>query len=115
MNRLYHSILLSQNEDGGFCETKKYPKNLIQLFSCFKIFANDYNPISLVYRYREILKYKNDKKHYNINHWIKEPYGLDQSDLWNTWFRILTLAQIEKTYLKNVKWKFHNFIGLGYF
>ena len=113
--KLYNSILLSQNNDGGFCETNKYPKNLIQLLIGVKNYSNDYNLISLVYRLREMVRHFKKEKQYHSNHWSEELYKLEESDLWNTWFRLLTIAQIEKTYIKNVKWNFHKTIGLGYF
>ena len=44
-----------------------------------------------------------------------KPIKLSECDLWSMWFRLLTIAEIEKTLDKKTKWKFHNFPGLGYF
>tara|TARA_B100001175_G_C19495776_1_gene635203 strand:+ start:230 stop:1312 length:1083 start_codon:yes stop_codon:yes gene_type:complete len=113
--KLHNSIILSQNKDGGFCETNRYPKNIIQLYKGAKNYSNDYNFISFFYRLREMVRYLKKEKQYHSNHWSQEAYKLEDSDLWNTWFRLLTIAQIEKKYIKNVKWNFHKTIGLGYF
>jgi len=114
-NKLYNSIISNQNKDGGFCETNKYPRKISQLFKGISNYSNDHNPVSLLYRYKEMIRHLRKADQYQRNHWSKDSYRVEESDLWNTWFRLLTIAQIEKTYLEHTQWNFHKFIGLGYF
>lgn len=114
-HKLYYSIISNQNKDGGFCETNKYPRKICQLFKGISNYNNDRNPVSLLYRYKEMIRHLRKANQYHRNHWTNDTYRLEESDLWNTWFRLLTLAQIEKTYLENTQWNFHKSIGLGHF
>ena len=113
--RLRNAIINQQNEDGGFCETNLYPKNILEFLTSFKCFSKDKNIISLYYRLLDSSKKINKNNQYNINHWSIGKYRLDHSDLWNTWFRTLTIAQIESVYLNDTSWKFQDFVGFGNF
>lgn len=122
LTRLYFAILNDQNQDGGFCESKKKPGSIMSVLSPgnLKFIFTGLDPYLWYYRSRWMLGLARKKREKIIDHWVEKGRAWDQSDLWNTWFRCLTLAEIIKTLdfdtpLSKIEWKFHNTIGLGYF
>lgn len=122
LKRLFFAILKSQNDDGGFCESRKRPSSFsirhVWKYSRF-IFSGN-NPYLWYYRLRGTLYASRRKARIIKTHWTKKGRLWNQSDLWNTWFRCLTLAEIAETInfdnpLKRLNWKFHKHIGLGFF
>ena len=55
-----------------------------------------------------------------VTHWTISHRTWSESDMWDTWFRSLSLAIINvqlnnKNLINNTAYKFHTSIGLGYF
>jgi len=115
----YSSILKEQNDDGGFCESKKIrPRKLLNIAETIKQvialknksmnarFENLYMGITM-------LRTKNDRIH---THWSNYSRGWGESDLWDSWFRVLTLARIETAFNPEVfhGWGFIDYPGIGY-
>lgn len=119
LKKLFFAILGSQNTDGGFCESARInltpsqiPRSIGHVFSIF-------HPLLWYYRNRLLVDALTKGKSIHT-HWTRKGRRWHQSDLWNTWFRCLTLAQISERLevnhpLESMNWKFHDFIGLGFF
>ncbi len=119
--KLRISILENQNMDGGFCESKKVPHSLPEIFLIhnlkYIIFSSD--PWIFIYRLKNVMLHAIRRNRIITNHWTRIGLKWDESDMWNTWFKCLTIAEIETVFNLKQKsfscWNFHNFIGLGYF
>jgi hypothetical protein len=119
--KLFNSIIISQKEDGGFCESRKMQPGLAKLFHPdilrFIVSSRDLNVMYHKFKTIAPIYLFNQRKLFV--HWNKKGCFWDQSDLWNTWFRCLTLAKIENALTINKdqikhKWKFHESIGFGW-
>lgn len=119
---LHSAILGNQNEDGGFCETTKRPSSLVKAltFDSWKFVFSSHNPYLWYFKARQTLNISRKKWDKVYTHWMREGKEWEQSNMWDTWFRCLTIAQIEKTLdveqstVSNI-WTFQSMIGLGYF
>ena len=112
----FNSTIKYQNKDGGFCESNLLSdsclKRLIKLFE-----INHLRPFK--YGFNERLFYSTrliHPKHNRIKtHWTKYSRSWNESDLWDTWFRLLAIARIDKALnLELWNWKFPKYIGLGF-
>jgi hypothetical protein len=120
--RLFNAILDSQNQDGGFCESRQrsqsvvnvlLPRNLRTIFSGYK-------PSVIYWKLRASLSNARTSREKLYTHWTEEGRFWHQSDLWDTWFRCLALAEIDTTLnlepsQDKKNWNFQKCIGLGYF
>lgn len=118
LERTAVAILSEQGVDGGFCESRcirpRTPKNLwhflrhvISAWSQPRLFGERL-------RYTVALQHpKHDLIH---THWSLRGRGWGESDLWDTWFRMLALARIDVALNPDsqLKWGFLNYPGLGY-
>ncbi|WP_320045053.1 hypothetical protein [uncultured Desulfobacter sp.] len=120
LQKLFTIILNEQNYDGGFCDTVKTATSLMDLFQFDKLqfcFLNK-NPLISYFRLYATINAAIKKRKYRCDHWTDKKRFWRNSDLWNTWFRCLTIAQIDSTFNRvngERQWRFHDFIGLGYF
>ncbi len=110
------SILNSQNDDGGFCESlhvrPRSPKNIIRMLS----YPFTYPRPGFVERFRlnlTLLRNKHSRIH---THWSTYSRYWFESDLWDSWFRMLALARIQVSLYPETfsTWGFINFPGIGY-
>jgi hypothetical protein len=120
LEKLLATIMKEQNNDGGFCESTQRPVSWLGLLNAnyLKFICSGLNPYLWYYRLRVMLSYSRKKREKIHAQWTKQGHYWHHSDLWNTWFRCLTVAEIETTLnINNSKsdWKFQNFIGLGFF
>jgi len=121
LQKLLEVICSEQNDDGGFCESVKRPSSLIKTLdrSVVKYCFWRWNPYLWYYRLRSTLNASRKKRECIQDHWTVNGRCWNQSDLWNTWFRCLTIAEIDKilSHADNVesRWNFHKCIGLGHF
>lgn len=110
------TILHDQNKDGGFSESQFIrPRSLSKIKYGIKHVFSARGSLQ-----KERLKYfialllpKND----SINtHWSNYSRQWGESNLWDTWFRLLTLARIDTTIKKEnlQRWGFINFPGIGF-
>ncbi len=115
INTLF-SIINDQNLDGGFCESRILSYSiLLRASSLFSI--SHLRPFN--YGFKERLKYSiyllQGKHNCITTHWTKYSRNWNESDLWDTWFRLLAIARIDVAFGLNLKkWNFPDYIGLGY-
>lgn len=116
--RTAESIIASQNKDGGFCESQNVrPRSLANLWRfALHIFNACENHSAMKERLRYGLALQRIKHNRIHTHWSRYSRRWDESDLWDSWFRMLTLARIEVALdpSKAVDWGFINNPGIGY-
>ena len=117
LERTLHSILIEQNADGGFAESHYIrPRSLRNLVTNLRHIATAKGATKL-----ECLRYgftlqrtRHNRIHTHWSHYSRE-WG--ESDLWNSWFRMLAVARINcathSEYLGN--WGFISYPGLGFY
>ena len=110
------TIMLEQNSDGGFCESKYIrpltPSNLVKITS----HATRMSGAGMSERIKYCLTLLRAKHNRVKTHWSVYSRGWDESDLWDSWFRMLAIARIQN-YLKydeSNKWNFINYPGIGF-
>lgn len=118
LTRLCFAILKNQNDDGGFCESRKRPYSICNALgpSSLRFVFAGHDPFLWYYRLRAVASASRSGREQVRTHWTRKGRLWDQSDLWDTWFRCLTIAEIEKALNplhRKSKWKFQRFIGLG--
>ena len=121
LKKLRTVLLGSVNIDGGFCETRLLNNNWRDYPSFIKFVFYSKNPYIAYSKLKTTFPLLRN----NVipNHWSKANYKVNDSDLWNTFLKCLTIAEIE-TYLLHkdimqfneieVSWEFQKFIGFGY-
>lgn len=108
-------ILNSQNKDGGF-PWRLQP----DIGSSLVKSLND--PLMLRAWGFSLLYKALHRSHYNSTHYYSSfsayPFMISHSDLWSTWFRLLTIGFIAQRYPESFKypcnWKFPQWPGLGF-
>jgi prenyltransferase beta subunit len=120
LERLMDAILRNQNEDGGFCESKIMPTRMRQVFqpSNLKFILTGRQPYVWYFRLRKTASNSRYSRQDIVNHFYPNGIKRNYSDMWNTWFRCLTIALIDTiVYRFNdcPQWNFQKSIGLGYF
>ena len=118
LENLFKVILKFQNEDGGFSDSFCRPESFFSLVtpSVFQFCFQNLNPFISYYRFRSTVNAVRQKNRMKKDHWTKGERCWHKSDLWNTWFRCLTLAEIDTALTgQTARWKFHECIGLGHF
>jgi hypothetical protein len=109
------SILSEQNIDGGFSESLYIrPKSLKNLQNMANHLIEKKGRTRRE-RARFCLTLLRPK-HNNIKtHWTKYSREWHESNLWDSWFRMLTIARIDnEVSLSPIEWGFINFPGIGY-
>lgn len=119
LTKLMKAVFRNQNKDGGFCESKKRPESVFGVLNpgTIQFLGSGCAPFPTYFKFRKTLS--NSRKECAIihTHWTKKGRAWDQSDLWNTWFRCLTIAIIDTVLGSNrseTEWNFQKSIGLGY-
>ena len=114
LKKTYSSILSEQNIDGGFCESQYIRPLNSNLKSIVRHIFHKKLVISFE-RLRYCLSIIRPK-HNRINtHWTKYSREWKESNLWDSWFRMLTLARIDKEINQSsYQWGFINYPGIGY-
>ncbi len=119
LSKAFDAILSTHNSDGGFCQSKCKPTSWIDFFRYVPFYFSKRPSYLWYYRARAclgtLLKRENP-----VYAWAEKGRGWEKSNLWDSWFRCLTLAEIDKTLNSNqiltkTRWNFHNTIGLGHF
>lgn len=118
--KAFHSIRINQKNVSGFCQSKQNPKNLVDLFKYLPFFLYGEIPYLWYYRIRKSLGSLFRKKNTIPTGWTKVGRNWKESNLWDTWLRCLTLAEISHTIELREQFKlynvnFHKMIGLGWF
>lgn len=111
------TLLSEQNGDGGFCDTKYLrPLNLHNL----GMIAGHVMAGSTFFvkkeRARLALSLMLPRHDRICGHWSAYSREWGESDLWDSWFRMLTLARIQTTFAPSLdhQWGYIDFPGIGY-
>ena len=111
-----NTIVKEQGHDGGFSESiyvrPRSPKNI---FRCFRhIYLASGN--AQLERLKYSLTLLRSKHNHIHTHWSKYSRRWNESNLWDSWFRMLTIARIDISLHpeNHKKWGFINFPGIGY-
>lgn len=118
INRTIGTIFKDQNQDGGFSESKWIRPRTIKSFreNITKIIHSPNLDI-----FMERLRYfsaLNHPKHNKIKtHWTSYSRDWSESNTWDTWFRLMTIARVLFKLDKHegVNWSFINFPGIGFY
>ncbi len=114
--RTVTSVLAEQNLDGGFGESQRVrPRSLDNLA---RTWSHIQAGTGLARRERlryalTLLRPKHNRVH---THWSRYSREWGESDLWDTWFRMLTLARIECAGdpSRSLDWGFIHYPGIGF-
>jgi hypothetical protein len=120
MRRAFDAILSTHDSDGGFCQSKCKLASLMDFFRYIRVYFSNRSPYLWYYRARASFAALLKKRNLIHTGWTEKPRLWDESNLWDTWFRCLALAEIAHTIndslledFRNVN--FHKTPGLGYF
>ena len=118
LERTAGSILRQQAEDGGFCESRHVrPRSIAnaQRFS-HQVMSAWNRPSLFVERLRYALTLQRPKHDEIHTHWSADGRGWDQSNLWDTYFRLLALARIDVALNgdRALAWGFLPYPGIGH-
>ena len=118
LERTASTLLAEQNPDGGFCESLQVrPRSVAQLAGFVRhAWAARGNPDALRERLRYGLTLQRPKHNRIHTHWSRYSRGWNESDLWDSWFRMLALARIDVAMHPEHAghWGFINYPGIGY-
>ncbi len=112
------SILYEMNDDSGFCENilaNSY-KPIFYALAISHLYNSLDKPYLLKERLKSLISIHLPKNYRVRTHWTKYSRKWNESNLWDTWFRLLTLAKVD-VFLnpENLKyWYFINYPGIGY-
>ena len=123
LKRAYSALLQNFDKNGGFCWAKrptfpflvglKYFNPSLELFNIGMIkwiIKNNY--------IGSLIPFFKEKKIYNYSNWNLMKYHINLSDSWSTWFRLLSIATIERLLpdLKkhDIDYKFRRLPSIGW-
>ena len=111
--KLYNNLLLEQNEDGGFSESPYISNFKNSIIHIFIYTITNFNISRLKFLLRTVLSLGNNLT--LITHWSAFHRKYNQSDSWNSWFRLLTIYKIRsRLYNSKDKSKIFPFPGISY-
>jgi hypothetical protein len=112
------TLLSEQQADGGFCESLYVrPRSAAKLLRTARhVLAALPNLPATVERGRYALALQRSRYDRIATHWSAYSRRWDESNLWDSWFRMLALARIECAMDPEaaVRWGFIKFPGIGY-
>ncbi len=116
LNLTASTLIAEQNNDGGFCESKAIrPRSLPNLIKSLDhvLKGRDAARLERLRQAVTLLRRKHDRVH---THWSDYAREWGESDLWDSWFRMLTLARIDCAFNPehSKSWGFINFPGIGF-
>lgn len=118
LKRTAATLLSEQQPDGGFCESiyvrPRSPTNTVR--SVRHVLNALPNMPAALERFRYALALQRRKYDRIETHWSTYSRRWDESDLWDSWFRMLALARIECAVDRQAagKWGFIDFPGIGF-
>jgi len=111
--KLYNNLLNEQQKDGGFCESpyiSNYKKSILRIFTYTIL---NFNIPRLKFLIRTLLSFGSNL--ILVTHWSPNHRKYNQSDTWNSWFRLLTLCKIKSRLEKSEdKSKIFPFPGIAF-
>jgi hypothetical protein len=114
--RTAQTIIAEQNADGGFCESQfvrpHSPGNLLRALK----HAGSVGRPGAAERLRYTLTLQRPKHDRIKTHWSLYSRGWNESDLWDTWFRLMAIARIDTAFGLGGgrRWGFIEYPGIGY-
>jgi len=112
------SILHEQGDDGGFCESRHVRPRTIATVQRFgqQVISAWNRPSLFVERLRYALTLQRPKHDEIRSHWTAEGRRWNESNLWDTYFRMLALARIDVALnqSRDVPWGFLAYPGIGH-
>lgn len=119
----YHKLLINtlsklwfrKNKDGGFPQYKYIPSNFFNIINYLPFVFTQPNLYIIKIKFISLLKFyfNRNKKTYDV--WVKNGCDKTESNLWDTWFRSLTICELFD-YLNSgeiINYNNHKLIGLG--
>lgn len=115
LTKTLKSILINQNMDGGFCESRFMKNNLyLRFLDVFKhiYFQPKHLKIWSIFVNLNLVRYKH---RHIITHWTKTQRKWDESNAWDTFFRLLAISRIcnRLDFSEKDLFKINNFPGIG--
>lgn len=110
------TILAEQNADGGFAESLRVrPRSLANLGRVAAHIAAG-RGAARIERLRHGLTLQRPKHNRVHTHWSRYSRGWGESDLWDSWFRMLAVARIQVALqpARASAWGFINYPGIGF-
>jgi hypothetical protein len=116
LRKTFNTLLSEQNNDGGFCDSKKVrPLSLSFISGSLKhvLSVKGKARQERLHQMITLLRPKHNRIH---THWSTYSRLWSESNLWDSWFRMLTIARIDLAFNpENSKnWGFINFPGIGF-
>lgn len=112
------TLLSEQTVEGGWGESRLVrPRNLKQLWRFTSHVARSFPNFDLFCeRLRYALSLQGFKHNRIHTHWSKYSRYWDEADLWDSWFRMLTIARIQVAFDPTLdrEWGFIDYPGIGY-
>lgn len=115
LKQTLNSIINEQNSDGGFCESNHMKRNIfLKFFNIIKHILLQPKQVKIwsLFVNLNLLRYKNRNV---ITHWTPTDRRWDESNVWDTFFRLSTIYRICNRLRLNEKnlFKINNFPGIG--
>ena len=114
----FAGLAANQNPDGGFCQSRSKPGNVVDLIRQMPYYIRGGTPYLWYYRLRKAVGFMRSPDNI-VTGWVPEGRKWSQSNLWDTWFRLLAMAEIanvisliDDAQMGNTS--FHGVIGLGH-
>lgn len=116
LRRTAATIAAEQQADGGFCESLRVRPRRRALTGYLERLASARNPALVKERLRYALTLQRPKHDRIHTHWARYHWRWDESNLWDSWFRMLTLARIECVFDpgRSAAWGFIDYPGIGW-
>lgn len=114
--RTASTLLAEQNPDGGFAESLRVrPRSFDNLLRSWR-HVQAASGRARVERLRQALTLQRPRHDRIDTHWSLYSRGWAESDLWDSWFRMLALARIDCAFDPSAvsRWGFINFPGIGF-
>lgn len=113
LDKISENVIKEINIDGGFSDSKFIrPKNLNNLISQILFLLNSKNIYIFLKRLRFFITLQRKKYDKIETQFHNRKRDWSESNLWDTWFRVLLLAKIDN-FKNNHNWNFIKFPGLG--
>ena len=116
MHKTINTILNDMNEDGCFSESCWIrPRHYKKLAKNFKKCFTKHHSLNME-RARYFISLQMPKNNYVHTHWTNYSRNWSESNLWDTWFRLQTIAKIDIAVSgkNHNNWNFIDFPGIGF-
>lgn len=116
LERTAYNILSEQNIDGGFCESHYVRPRSFTNLGRFINHIRDSSGHARVERIKYGLTLQRPKHDRVHTHWTEYSRRWNESDMWDSWFRMLTVARIDIAFNSDAieRWGFIDYPGIGF-